>query len=91
MSDPINMRKNRVICDCAECGDLVDISPYSNKEEYQADYACFACGKIVCDSCYGDMERYCYGDPRDEDHQSVCADCVAKYEDKLSLSSKGKP
>ena len=78
MSVPINMRKNRTTCDCAECGDLVDITSVSNKEEWSADDCCFECGKIVCESCAGDMEQYCYGDPADEDHQSVCLECSVK-------------
>ena len=69
---PVNMKKNQVTCECAECSDLVDITPYNSTDEYDAEHTCFECGKIACDSCHGDYQSLNYDE---DDIQQVCASC----------------
>jgi hypothetical protein len=91
MSDHIVNQRIANVCDCAECGTIVDISPYGGFDptgkEIDCEWTCCECGKIVCDSCYGDWETICYGDPEDEDHGKVCGDCFAKIEHRLSATA----
>jgi hypothetical protein len=72
---PLNMKTNRTICECAECNDLVDISPLYGSNDYDAEYSCYECGKIVCDSCHGDWQSLKYGE---DDIQNVCGECYDK-------------
>lgn len=69
---PVNMSLNQVICECAECSDTVNITPYTTASEYDADHTCFECGKVVCESCHGDFPSLNYGE---DDIQQVCESC----------------
>lgn len=69
---PVNMLLNQVTCECAECSDTVNITPYTTGSEYDADHTCFECGKVVCESCHGDFPSLNYGE---DDIQQVCESC----------------
>lgn len=73
--EPINIQNNRMICECAQCSTLVDITPFDESLKYDAEYFCEDCGKVVCESCYGDFRSVQYGDEDCEDIGEVCQSC----------------
>ena len=81
----LNIRK-AVICDCADCGDIVDVTPFRGFDSWPDDDAdaerqCPSCGRIVCESCFGDWDTaVTEGD--DEDGEYVCVECGEKLKAK---------
>lgn len=93
MMNATNLKKNRIICECAECSTLVDVTPeFYPAEEYEADYSCYECGKVVCESCHGDYQSLVY---EEDDYQQVCTVCydkeVAKIEQRKAYETRDEP
>lgn len=87
-------KRNAIICDCSECGCLVEITPFNgfdpDTEDTDAEWVCADCGKIVCESCHQDFSDVVYGDaddPGGADEQKVCSDCFSKIEKRLSATA----
>jgi hypothetical protein len=87
MSFTIINKRNAIVCDCSECGDLVEITPFNGfdpeTEDTDCEWVCADCGKIVCEGCYDDFHDVVHGDaddPGGADEQKVCSDCFAKIE-----------
>lgn len=95
MSATIMNKRNAIVCDCSECGTIVEITPFNgfdpdDNDDIDAEWTCCDCGKIVCESCHGDFQDVCYGDPEDSgggDFGKICSDCFAKMERRISKSA----
>jgi len=89
MSGPIKPRK-AIICDCADCGDIVEITPFAGFDDWpedagDAERQCPMCGKIVCESCFGDWDTIMTEDGDECGGEYVCVECGEK------LMEKAKP
>ena len=63
---------------CCECGEPVEHCAIPNSEDTFSEFACYECGKALCDLCEGDVMKVVIGDPDDGDLVSVCTGCWNK-------------
>jgi hypothetical protein len=75
-----NIIRHAIVCDCADCGAIVDITSFNGVDAFpdiDADRCCPMCGKIVCESCFGDWDTIITeGD--DDGGEYVCVECGEK-------------
>ena len=76
--------RRAIVCDCAECSEVVDVTPYGGFDDYEkpddidAERQCPMCGKIVCESCFGNWEIIMAEEDEDSGGEYVCVECGEK-------------